>query len=45
MTMDSPAEARSATVSTADMVGWSGLELIARLAEASGDRERVSVQD
>ena len=34
MTM-SPAEARSATVSIADMAGWSGLELVARLADGS----------
>ena len=35
MTMDSPTEARSTTVSIADMAGWSGLELVSRLAEGS----------
>jgi len=31
----SPAEMRSATVSIADLAGWSGLELVARLADGS----------
>jgi hypothetical protein len=35
MTMDSPIEARSATVSISELVGCSGLELVARLADGS----------
>lgn len=31
----SPAEAHSATVSIADLAGWSGLELVTRLADGS----------
>jgi hypothetical protein len=35
MTMDSPTEARSATVSIFELAGCSGLELVARLADGS----------
>ena len=35
MTMDSPSEARSATVSIFELAGCSGLELVARLADGS----------
>jgi hypothetical protein len=35
MTMDSPTEARNATASISELVGCSGLELVARLAAGS----------
>jgi acyl-coenzyme A thioesterase PaaI-like protein len=35
MTMDSPTETRSATVSICQLAGCSGLELVARLADGS----------
>ena len=35
MTMDSPTEARSATISISELAGCSGLELVARLADGS----------
>ena len=35
MTMDSPTEARGATVSISELAGCSGLELVARLADGS----------
>lgn len=35
MTMDSPTEARTATVSISELAGCSGLELVARLADGS----------
>jgi hypothetical protein len=38
MTLDSATGARSATVSIAELAGWSGLELVARLADGSVSR-------
>jgi hypothetical protein len=35
MTLDSATGARSATVSIAELAGWGGLELVARLADGS----------
>lgn len=35
MTTDSPTEARSATASISELAGYSGLELVARLADGS----------
>ena len=42
MTMDSPSEARSATVSIFELAGCSGLELVARLADGSIRRPPVA---
>jgi hypothetical protein len=35
MTMDSPTKARNATAPIPRLAGWSGLELVARLADGS----------